>query len=676
MFAVIATNIPASLAAHDRLYRDRFAVPGDYSSSDGTDAWNGPWVEDDDGDPTQGAVRVASSGGCVTDACLRLGQMGVATASMWRSFDAVGALDVTLGFSYRRSGTGTGRIAVEAGAAGGPWVEVGAILLNGDDTTPQSAVYDLSAFAHVDTAVRFVVVGGADGATVEIDDLIVTASYNAAPAFVDPPGDRSDAEGANVRIEAVAIDPEGSGVVYTLGGQPHAVGIDPDTGVIGGVLDYTAAGTYSTVVTATDPAGAATSVTFDWTVVDTDRAPWAHDRTVAAIEDDVAGVVVDLLDPEWTADPDMDTLVVEAIDTSPSTGSVTDHHDGKVTYRPAPDFDGVDTFGFTVGDGRGQGASATVTVTVAGTADAPRLRPVPAVTVVEETPVAFTAEASDPDRDDAVAFSLAGGPEPVPAGAVIDAATGEFSWLPTEADGPAQHRFLVVATDTTNRSDVVPVSIDVKEANRAPILGTVADQALTEGTAVSLLVPVTELDVPAGTLTFAASGLPTGLTIDPDTGVVSGRVSTGASERSPYGVLVSAHDDAEPPLGDLTAFIIVVRPPHRATPPRPAPPPPSPYVAPHHPPPVPGPPTQSPRPPAPRGLVLALDVRSPFRPDPQAGSDAWPRAIVAATAAIRAGLGHALVLGLATAGMAMVGFDEPGGTRTVFRRGHARPPDR
>jgi hypothetical protein len=55
-------------------------------------------------------------------------------------------------------------------------------------------------------------------------------------------------------------------------------------------------------------------------------------------------------------------------------------------------------------------------------------------------------------------------------------------------------------------------------------------------------VKVTATDSDPGTLTYTASNLPAGLTIDKNTGVISGTVSASASDTSPYNVTVSATD--------------------------------------------------------------------------------------------------------------------------------------
>src|SRR5262249_302304 len=65
-------------------------------------------------------------------------------------------------------------------------------------------------------------------------------------------------------------------------------------------------------------------------------------------------------------------------------------------------------------------------------------------------------------------------------------------------------------------------------------------QTSTEGQAVSLQVQAS--DTAGGTLTYSATGLPDGLTINASTGVISGTVSVGAMVKGPFSTTVSASD--------------------------------------------------------------------------------------------------------------------------------------
>ena len=64
-------------------------------------------------------------------------------------------------------------------------------------------------------------------------------------------------------------------------------------------------------------------------------------------------------------DPDGDALIITNVGaTGTAGGTVVDHGGGSWTYTPAAGFTGIDTFTYTVGDGRGGSASALVTVNI------------------------------------------------------------------------------------------------------------------------------------------------------------------------------------------------------------------------------------------------------------------------------------------------------------------------
>ena len=78
-----------------------------------------------------------------------------------------------------------------------------------------------------------------------------------------------------------------------------------------------------------------------------------------------ASVAVDINVLANDSDPDGDPLTVSAFDaTGAQGGTVSCTSAGICTYTPPPGFTGIDTFGYTVSDGRGGTDTATVTVTV------------------------------------------------------------------------------------------------------------------------------------------------------------------------------------------------------------------------------------------------------------------------------------------------------------------------
>ena len=74
----------------------------------------------------------------------------------------------------------------------------------------------------------------------------------------------------------------------------------------------------------------------------------------------------------------------------------------------------------------------------------PTLDPIGNKTVNELTLMSFTATSSDPDLPaQPLTYSLTG----APSGASIGATTGEFTWTPTEAQGPGTPSFQVCVSD-------------------------------------------------------------------------------------------------------------------------------------------------------------------------------------------------------------------------------------
>ncbi len=124
--------------------------------------------------------------------------------------------------------------------------------------------------------------------------------------------------------------------------------------------------------------------------------------------------------------------------------------------------------------------------------------------------------ASDADND-ILSFSAQGLPE----GLYIDSQTGVISGVPSE-EGTF---WVTVAVSDGNGAEVsMSFSWQIHAApNSAPILEAVTDQESIEGAAVQLRIEASDAD--NDMLSFSAQGLPEGLYIDSQTGVISGSVS-------------------------------------------------------------------------------------------------------------------------------------------------------
>lgn len=168
-------------------------------------------------------------------------------------------------------------------------------------------------------------------------------------------------------------------------------------------------------------------------------------------------------------DPDGDplTAVVERL---PQHGTLDFGAGGSFLYTPNPHYAGTDTFGYSLSDGELASDPATVTLRVRPVNDPPSLSAIPDLSVQAGEPVSFNARAADPDSGDSLTYALAG----APAGAAIDALTGQFTWTP-DGGQVGSHRFSVQVTDAAGEMAEQPVSIQVSaRSEQTPRAGKVS----------------------------------------------------------------------------------------------------------------------------------------------------------------------------------------------------------
>ncbi|MCI0744262.1 MAG: lamin tail domain-containing protein, partial [Verrucomicrobia subdivision 3 bacterium] len=177
--------------------------------------------------------------------------------------------------------------------------------------------------------------------------------------------------------------------------------------------------------------------------------------------------------------------------------------------------------------------------------------------VAESTLLTFAVNATDPDPGQELTFSLDPG---FPPGAGINANTGVFSWIPSEAQGPGNYSITLRVTDDgePSLSHTRSFNVQVTEANNAPVLAGIGEQNATEEVLLTVSSSATDSDTPAQTLTFSLGAPPpTGLTINSNTGAIAW-TPTEAQGPGTYFVTVQVTDDGEPALSDTTTFSIVV----------------------------------------------------------------------------------------------------------------------
>ncbi len=152
-------------------------------------------------------------------------------------------------------------------------------------------------------------------------------------------------------------------------------------------------------------------------------------------------------------------------------------------------------------------------------------------TSAEGAVVSVALSGSDPDGTP-VTFSASG----LPAGLSINPATGLISGTPSYTSAGTFTVSATVSDGSLTASRTF--SWVIQNTNRAPSLEQPANQASAARATVSLQLSATD---PDGTpITYQATGLPPGLTINASTGLISGRLSQNAA--SVYSVVATASD--------------------------------------------------------------------------------------------------------------------------------------
>lgn len=153
----------------------------------------------------------------------------------------------------------------------------------------------------------------------------------------------------------------------------------------------------------------------------------------------------------------------------------------------------------------------TISATFSVANSAPQIATIAPQSVDEGSALALSVTVSDAETPpQQLTFSLEPG---APTGAAIDPGTGQFSWTPTEAQGPGDYSVTVKVRDNGDPilEDTETFAIHVNEVNQPPVLTAIGDKTIEEGAALAFSVAASDADVPANTLSFTLDpGAPEG----------------------------------------------------------------------------------------------------------------------------------------------------------------------
>ncbi|MEJ2706145.1 MAG: putative Ig domain-containing protein [Anaerolineales bacterium] len=154
--------------------------------------------------------------------------------------------------------------------------------------------------------------------------------------------------------------------------------------------------------------------------------------------------------------------------------------------------------------------------------------------------VSLQVEASDPDEGDTLLYEASGLPDNLAIGSATGLISGTISY-DASAGSPYTVTLSVTDDGLPSLTDIVTFTWTVTNTNRLPEVVNPGDQFNLPGESVSLQIEASDPD--GDELTYAATGLPDALSINPATGVISGTVTLESVGTNAVEVVVSDGQD-------------------------------------------------------------------------------------------------------------------------------------
>jgi len=203
------------------------------------------------------------------------------------------------------------------------------------------------------------------------------------------------------------------------------------------------------------------------------------------------------------SDPDGNPLSISAV-TAPAHGTAT-ISGTTIVYTPVAGYSGVDTFNYTISDGRGGSATASVTVTIAAQPNRPPVAVNDAATTAFATPVTVNvlANDSDPDGDTLTIVGVT-----TPANGTVSATATNVTYTPA-LRFTGTDTFTYTIDDGRGGNATATVTITVGAAADQPPVAVNDTATTTIATPVTINVIANDSDPDGDPLTVQSVTTPT-----------------------------------------------------------------------------------------------------------------------------------------------------------------------
>lgn len=348
---------------------------------------------------------------------------------------------------------------------------------------------------------------GADSFTFKVNDGKVDSNVAIVSITVTPVNDTPVANGQSVStaedtakaIVLTGSDVDGNTLTYSIVSQPaHGTlsGSAPN-------VTYTPAANYngsdSFTFTVFDGSVDSNVATVSLTVTPVNDAPVANGQSVSTAEDTAKAIIL------TGNDVDGNNLTYSIV-SQPAHGNLSGSGPN-VTYTPAADFNGSDSFTFKVNDGTVDSGPATVLIEITPVNDAPIADPQELVTA-KGTALPITLTGSDVEESQLTFIVQVGPTHGTLSG------TGESLVYMPSTGYTGSDSFSFIVNDGSLDSAPAVVGITVTRTNEPPVAN---GQNLSTNEDVPLAVTLTGTDGDNDELTFR-------VTLDPAHGTISGTV--------------------------------------------------------------------------------------------------------------------------------------------------------
>ncbi len=302
-------------------------------------------------------------------------------------------------------------------------------------------------------------------------------------------------------------------LTYSIQNLPEGAVFDEASRTISWTPNFDQSGEYELTLSCSDGEFTATQP-LKLTIANVNRPPVIGeigDQTID--ENSTLGVNIEFSDPDKEDEGKLQISVSNLPE-----GAQFDNQTGTLswvpTYEQAGTYSGVN---ISVTDQAGTKAEKSISIIVNNVNRPPVLDPIPALSGVENAAISQQFSASDPDQQDEGKLQYSS--NNLPAGATLDPATGMFKWTPNYAQA-GKYSVNIEIKDAAGLSAESTVEITIANVNRPPTIANVPNQTVDENSTINVSVSGADEDTD-NELRYTADGMPSGASIDENSGTIS-----------------------------------------------------------------------------------------------------------------------------------------------------------